>query len=154
MTEQDGKDAPRAKARKPSKRSRKSKKATERLTLQEALQIQEDGTQAHRRSENTRVTYDGHVDRVKKWFVEHLQVDIDAMAVGTTVLNDSPLPGDKEIEEMRNDPEFLNALERPPNKWSGVVAGLYLSWLVFKRQLTQSTVEGAHAALLRYWDEA
>ena len=76
---------------------------------------------AHRRSENMRVTYDGHVDQVQKWFVEHLQVDIDVMAVGTMVLNDSPLLGDKEIEEMHNDLEFLNALECPPNKWSGIV---------------------------------
>ena len=136
MTEQDKQDAPCAKARKPSKRSRKSKKATERLTLQEALQIQEDVMQAHRQSENTRVTYDGYVDQVQKWFIEHLKVDIDAIAVGTSVLNDSPLLGDKEIKEMRNDLEFLNALERPPNKWSSMVAGLYLSWLVFKRQLT------------------
>ena len=147
-----GKDMPPAKARKPTKKSKKPGRVTEKPTLQEALQVQEEETQAHLRSAKTMVTYGGHIRRAHKWFGNYLQADM--MVLGTTVLDDSDSPLPAEVKEMHNDPEFRKALERPPNKWSSVVARLYLSWMVFKDNLSLSSAQGARAALMMYWDES
>ena len=120
---------PREKAPKnPSKQRKKTKTprdATEKPTLQAALQVQEEGTQAHLRALKTRKTYAGHVQRAQQWVKVHLLTE-----AGMTVPDDFP-QADKGVEEISNDLTFALAFEVIPNKWSPKAMMLYLSWLVF-----------------------
>ena len=88
---------PREKAAKnPSKQNQKTKSpcdAMEKPTLQAALQVQEEGTQAHLRALKMRKTYAGHVQQAQQWVKVHL-----LMEAGMTVPNDFP-QADKGVEE-------------------------------------------------------
>jgi len=142
---------PREKAAKnPSKQDQKTKTprdATEKPTLQAALQVQEEGTQTHLQALKTRKTYAGHVQRARQWVKVHLLTE-----AGTTVPDDFP-QADKGAEEISNDPTFPLAFEVTPNKWSAKVTTLYLSWLVFRGNKKKGTAEGVRAALLMQWNE-
>ena len=142
---------PREKAPKnPSKQTKNKtpRDATEKPTLQAALQVQKEGTQTHLRALKTRKTYAGHVQRAQQWVKVHLLTE-----AGTTVPDDFP-QADKGAEEMSNDPTFALAFEATPNKWSTKATTLYLSWLVFWGNQSKSTADGVRAALLMQWNEA
>jgi len=132
---------PREKAAKnPMKQNQKTKtphNAMEKPTLQAALQVQEEGTQAHLQALKMRKTYAGHIPRARQWVKVHL-----LMEAGMTVPNDFP-QANKGVEEISNNPTFLLAFEVTPNKWSAKATTLYLSCLVFRGNLKKAWWRGS-----------
>ncbi|KIM59454.1 hypothetical protein SCLCIDRAFT_126125 [Scleroderma citrinum Foug A] len=90
--------------------------------------------------------YSGHVCQACEWLQCSLEGDLTAEGTTSTETN---CPS---TEEFYNDPLSKDAFERIPNKHSNEALLLYLAWRGFQEQVSQSTVEGIHAALKWHWD--
>ncbi|KAG6329830.1 hypothetical protein ID866_9259 [Astraeus odoratus] len=136
----------------PQKLRRKGRTVAlvDQATLQVVHHIKEAGKHAHLQAPKTRKSYAGHVRRGCEWLEARCTM---VLSTSTTVKGQGDSKNAAE-EGGYDDPEFKNAFQHIPNKYSDKALALYLSWKGFEEQCSQSTIDGIRAAFKRYWDDA
>ena len=121
-------------------------------TLAEVNSIKARSKQEHGRAANTMKKYGENVRRARAWLCEYLQPagGVDSLREGISDDVGVATPDDSIYE----DPEFGNALDDIPNKYSDKALALYLSYKIFHQNRGQQTCDGAYSAFKHLWTHA
>jgi hypothetical protein len=135
----------------PQPRSRKATKAVSApdLSLPALQQLQDSGKRANLNSGQTRWNYGGHVRRGREWLASHFSGQSNSeIPMGLDKDQLSLLPDD-----MYQDPEFKEAFNERPNRYTNQALALFISYKCFHQNLKLGTGTGIHAAFKKYWEQ-
>jgi hypothetical protein len=135
----------------PLTRSRKTTKVISApdLSLPALQRLQDSGKRANLNSGQTRRNYGGHVRRGQQWLASHFSGESNAgVPKGLNKDKLSPLPDD-----MYQDPEFKEAFNERPNRYTNQALALFISYKCFHQNLKSGTGTGIHAAFKKYWEQ-
>ena len=65
----------------------------------------------------------------------------------------SPMDLPPPQDDMYQDPDFKNAFNERPNKYSHQALALFISYKCFHQNLKKGTGTGIHAAFKKYWEQ-
>jgi hypothetical protein len=135
----------------PLSRSRKATEATSApdLSLPALQQLQDSGKRANLNSSQTRQNYGGHVRRGREWLASHFSGESNAqIPKGLDKDKLSPV-----ADDMYQDPEFREAFNERPNRYTNQALALFISYKCFHQNLKFGTGTGIHAAFKKYWEQ-
>jgi hypothetical protein len=111
--------------------------------------LQNSGKKANLNSRGTRRSYDGYVKRGRQWLAGHFSENKNS-GIPKGVDKDDLPPLQNDIYE---DPEFKNAFNERPNKYSHQALALFISYKCFHQNLKKGTGTSIHAAFKKYWEQ-
>jgi hypothetical protein len=115
-------------------------------------------SKAHRKSDPTKVKYEGHIRRCKQWMLKFAADEAEAHARFQDALKQGRFNvGEGEVfagaENMSADPRFLTCLDGPPNEYTPIAIAMYISHECFDKGLSGGTAYSIYSAFLWYYDE-
>jgi hypothetical protein len=110
-------------------------------------QLQDSGKKANLNSGQTRRNYNGYMRRGRQWLAGHFSEDTNV----PRGLEQDELPSPH--DDMYQDPDFKNAFNERPNKYSHQALALFISFKCFHQNLKAGTGTGIHAAFKKYWEQ-
>jgi hypothetical protein len=113
-------------------------------------QLQDSGKKANLNSGGTRKNYAGYVKRGREWLASHFS-DSDNNSSIPCGVDEADLPPPQ--DDMYQDPDFKNAFNERPNKYSHQALALFISFKCFHQNLKKGTGTGIHAAFKKYWEQ-
>ena len=112
-------------------------------------QLQESGKKANLNSRQTRRNYAGYVKRGRDWLAGHFSgEDSSSVPKGVDKQELSPL-----LDDVYQDPDFKNAFNERPNRYTHQALALFISYKCFHQNLKAGTGTGIHAAFKKYWEQ-
>lgn len=142
LINESSKSTPRAQTAATTKRPKKSSsKGASNTTLQTIRSLQTQGKEDHGKAAATSKKYNEYTQRGRIWLKDHSR--------------SVPLAEeDSEEESIYDDPEFRNAFNDKPNKYSDKALALYISFKIFHENLGQGTCDGIYSAFKLLWRNA
>lgn len=115
-----------------------------------ALQrLQDSGKKANLNSGGTRRNYEGYMKRGRDWLAGHFSENSPSGLPQGVDKADLPSLQD----DIYEDPEFKNAFNERPNKYSHQALALFISYKCFHQNLKKGTGTSIHAAFKKYWEQ-
>ena len=104
-------------------------------------QLQESGKKANLHSRQTRRNYAGYVKRGRDWLAGHFSgEDSSSVPKGVDKQELSPL-----LNDVYQDPDFKNAFNERPNRYTHQALALFISYKCFHQNLKAGTGTRIHA---------
>jgi hypothetical protein len=132
--------------------SGKKTRARQEVSMSNVHKIKENSKQKHLRAAQTRQNYTGHVRRGREWMTSHFAEAVEDTFDDTTKSRFSSGQADAE-DSIYNEPDFKQALDGTPTKYSDKALALLISYKCFYENLGLSTCDGIYSAFKRYWEE-
>lgn len=146
---------------KPETKSRAARKKSATASVDVDVSVLQDlaanGTKEHLHSKKTTGGYDRYLKAARE-FVESMFQERDSEMDGPggfdplSMLDDEDVDKDLDDEVDLSDPEFRNAFDGPPTKYTPHAIRLFLTWKCFHQEKGIQTAQGAHAAFVAEYD--
>lgn len=141
---------------KPKRNAKKSAAAGVDVDINSLQELASNGTKEHLHSKRTTGAYGGYLKAARE-FVESMFCERnEANATGgfdpMAMLDDEDIDHDLDDEVDLSDPEFRNAFNGPPTKFTPHAIRLFLTWKCFHQEKGIQTAKGIHAAFVAEYD--
>jgi len=121
---------------------------TSNPSLPALQQLQDSGKKANLNSGQTRRNYSGYVKRGREWLAGHFSGESNSGI--PRGLDEEELPSLH--DDMYQDPEFRDAFNGRPNRYTHQALALFISYKCFHQNLKAGTGTGIHAAFKKLYE--